>query len=100
MPPLLYVQLRHQDEIYKFPYLEVCFDRDSEGVGEGCDVSTSREDGQEDCIDTVNATTFDACGAPLDDVPVIASSNATVRVVSHYRINSSSQTELNILPET
>lgn len=64
--------------------MEVCFDEDSEEFGEGCDVATSREDGQEDCIDTVNATIFDACGATLDDVPVTASSNATVRVVSYY----------------
>lgn len=46
LPLSLY--LHSQDDVYRFPYTEVCF-----GGGDGCN--------WEGCIESVDATVYDAC---------------------------------------
>ena len=65
-----------QDDVYRFPYTEVCL-----GAGSGCSWDEA------ECVGTVNATVFDPCDYVLDvqieSAPTVSSST-TIRLKPYY----------------
>ena len=61
VPPTLSLYVHHQDDVYRFPYTEVCFfvdDNDEFSFGAGCDPDIDWDR----CLGTVVAKISTPCG--------------------------------------